>query len=92
MHSLNKPAPTKEERAHIARLKSLRWCACCEQPCEPEVHEIEQGDWWTGVPLCGESCHRGPILGLHGQKRAWTVQKLTELGALSRTIRRLMTA
>lgn len=91
MNSKNKPAMTADEREHVARLKSLRWCACCEQPCEPEVHEIEQGDWFTAIPL-DVDCHRGHLNGLHGQRRAWTVRKLTDLGALNRTVRRLMGA
>lgn len=89
MRSQNKPAQTADESLHVARLAALRWCACCEQPCQaPEIHEIRQGDWWTSIPLDPE-CHRGAFAGLHGQRRAWIVQKLDEIGALSRTIRRL---
>lgn len=88
MQSKNKRPPNQAESRHIQRVKEMP-CACCDEPGPSEAHEIEQGDWWTAVPLC-ESCHRGPVLGLHGQKRAWAVRKLTELGALSITIRRLM--
>lgn len=91
MHSPNKKAMTVAEREHVGRLKDMNWCACTlEWTEEPEIHEIEQGDWWTAIPLSPDA-HRGSFNGLHGQKRAWTVQKLTELGALSRTIKRLMT-
>lgn len=90
MNSKNKRAPTAAERRHIERIKALP-CACCDAPGPSEAHEIEQGDWWTSIPLCPD-CHRGPILGLHGQRRAWAVRKLTELGALSNTVRMLMEA
>lgn len=78
------------ERRYVERLKLFQWCACCEEPCDPEIHEIKQADWFTAVPLCAD-CHRGSLNGLHGQKRAWTVRKLDEYDALSKTIRRGMT-
>jgi hypothetical protein len=68
-------------------------CVVCDKPssaAEPsEAHELRQGEWFTSVPLCA-SCHRGPILGLHGQRRMWAVKKMDELAALAVTIRRLM--
>lgn len=88
MQSPNKRAPNAREKAHIERIKEMA-CACCDASGPSEAHEIEQGDWWTSIPLCPD-CHRGSFLGLHGQKRAWTLRKLTELGALSKTIERLM--
>lgn len=50
---------------------------------------MRQGLQHTAVALC-ESCHRGPVMGWHGQKRAWAVRKLDELDALDVTIQRLM--
>jgi hypothetical protein len=91
VNSKNKRAMTKAERAYVETLKGMCWCACCgEWTEEPEVHEIKQGDWFTAVPLDAD-CHRGAFNGLHGLKRAWTVRKMDEYDALSRTIRRLMT-
>ena len=90
MQSKNKHPQDKDERLYVARVAGLRWCACCEQPGAIEIHEIRQGDWWTSVPLDAD-CHRGALNGLHGRKAMWTLQKLDELGALSRTIKRLNT-
>lgn len=90
MHSPNKPKMTAAEREHVERLKAMQWCACTDEPCDPEIHEIKQGDWWTAIPLSADA-HRGSFNGLHGQGRAWKLRKLTELGALSRTIQRLVT-
>jgi hypothetical protein len=90
MQSKNKPAPTKAEREHIERIKGMA-CAVCDTPGPSECHEIKQGQWFTSIPLC-PSCHRGPMLGLHGQKRAWAMRKMDEIDALSRTVERLVTA
>lgn len=76
------------ERMHLARVKELA-CSVCDQPGPSEAHHIEQGQQFTVIALC-VSCHRGPLLGWHGQKRAWAVRKLTELGALNVTIQRLL--
>jgi hypothetical protein len=79
---------TKAERAHLERVKSLP-CSVCDLPGPSEAHHCEQSQAWTCVALC-ESCHRGPINGWHGQRRAWKLRKLDELGALNITIKRLM--
>ena len=76
-----------KERRHLARVKELP-CSVCDTHGPSEAHHIEQGLQYTCVALCVD-CHRGPILGLHGQRRAWQVRKLTELDALNTTIRRL---
>jgi hypothetical protein len=88
MQSKNKPAPNAAERRHIERIKDLS-CAVCDAPGPSECHEIKQGQWFTSVALCSD-CHRGSILGLHGQKRAWLVRKMDELDALAVTIERVM--
>ena len=88
MQSINKPAPTRREREHIARIKAMA-CAVCDTPGPSECHEIKQAQWFTSVPLCF-ACHRGPILGIHGQQRAWKVRKIDELGALAITVERLV--
>ena len=88
MQSKNKPAMTAAERRHVARIKEMS-CVVCDAPGPSECHEIEQGQWFTSMPLCSD-CHRGSLNGLHGQKRMWAVKKLTELSALNETVKRLM--
>lgn len=87
MHSPGKKAMTAAERRHVDRVKQLP-CSVCNEPGPSEAHEIEQGLWFCSVSLCAD-CHRGSVLGWHGQKRAWTVRKLSELDALNITLRRL---
>lgn len=88
MQSRNKPAPTAAERAHIERVKSLP-CVVCWAPPPSECHEIEQGQWFTSVALCAD-CHRGSHNGIHGQRRIWNVNRMTELVALNATVRELV--
>lgn len=76
------------ERAYLGRVKSLA-CSLCDAPGPSEAHHIEQGLQYTCIALCPD-CHRGPVLGLHGQKRMWSIKKMTELDALNITLRRLM--
>lgn len=90
MQSKNKKAPTVAERDHIERVKELP-CSVCDEHGPSDAHEIKQGQWFTAVALC-KSCHQGSLLGLHGQRRAWTLRKMDELDALAVTIQRLMTA
>ena len=75
------------ERRHLARVKELP-CSLCDAPGVSEAHHIEQGLQYTCVALCVE-CHRGPVLGLHGQKRMWAIKKMTEIDALNVTLGRL---
>jgi len=67
------------ERAHLARVKELP-CSVCGAPGPSEAHHIKQG------------LQFGPVMGWHGQKRAWAVRKLDELDALNETIRNLEAA
>ena len=76
------------ERRHLARVKELA-CSVCDAEGPSEAHHIEQGLQYTAVALCIE-CHRGPVMGLHGQRRMWAIKKFTELDALNVTIQRLM--
>lgn len=87
MQSKSKPALTNAEREHILRVKALP-CSVCNQPGPSEDHEIRQGKWFMSVALC-PSCHRGSLLGLHGERRMWSLKKMDELDALAVTIRRL---
>ena len=76
------------EREHLARVKELA-CSVCDQPGPSEAHHVKQGQQYTAVALC-ESCHRGALMGLHGQRRMWAIKKMDELAALNVTVRRLM--
>ena len=78
------------ERRHLAAVKSLK-CSVCDAPPPSEAHHVVQGLQYTCVALCPD-CHRGPLLGIHGQKRAWAIRKMTEMDALNATIERLMEA
>ena len=79
--------PSQAERKHMARVKELA-CSLCDLPGPSQAHHISQNSAWTVVALCPE-CHQDPVLGWHGQRRAWAIRKLDELGALAITIRRL---
>ena len=91
MQSKNKPAQTAAERRHVARVK-LQPCGVCGEgggeSSPSEAHELEQGQWFTSIPLC-QDCHRGPHNGIHGEKRMWNVFKATELSVLNETIAKL---
>jgi hypothetical protein len=76
------------ERLHLARVKSLP-CSVCDSPPPSEAHHIEQGLHFAAVALCAE-CHRGSMMGWHGQKRMWAIKKMDELDALNVTIARLV--
>jgi hypothetical protein len=79
----------KKERLHLARVKELP-CSVCDAVGPSEAHHVEQGLQYTCVALCIE-CHRGPVMGWHGQKRGWLIRKMGELDALNVTIGRLCT-
>ena len=87
MQSKNKAKPTSSERLHIARIKAMP-CIICDASAPSECHEINQGQWFTSMPLCAD-CHRGSLNGIHGQRRLWNVYKMDELSALNETIRKL---
>lgn len=83
---LNKISPA--EKAHIALVKSLP-CSVCDAPPPSSAHHVKQHQQYTCVALC-YYCHQGPVLGWHGQKRAWSIRKMDELDALNITIKRLL--
>lgn len=80
--------PTALERNHMAKVKALP-CSVCDAQGPSEAHHIKQSTAFLCIALCPD-CHRGPILGLHGQRRMWLVRKLDELDALNVTVQRLM--
>lgn len=88
MKSKNKPAMTAAEREHVGRVKALA-CSVCDAPGPSHAHHIHQRQHHTVIALCPE-CHQCPVMGWHGQKRAWAVRKLDELAALNTTLRRLL--
>ena len=77
-----------KERAHLERVKSLP-CSVCDAPAPSEAHHVKQHRQYICVALC-ESCHRGSLMGWHGQKRAWAIRKLDMDDALNITIQRLL--
>lgn len=76
------------EREHLARVKDLP-CSVCDASGPSEAHHMKQHRQYTCIALC-ESCHRGAMMGLHGQRRAWAIHKMDEADALNVTIQRLM--
>lgn len=80
--------PNKAESDHMSMVKSLP-CSVCDLPGPSEAHHIKQGDHYTTVSACS-SCHRDPVMGIHGQKRMWKIMKIDELGALNITLARLL--
>ena len=78
---------TAKERRYLERVKSLP-CSVCDAPGPSEAHHYEQGLQYTCIALCPD-CHRGSVMGIHGQRRAWAVRKMNELDALNVTIERL---
>lgn len=79
---------TAREREHLGRVKALP-CSICDAPAPSEAHHTQQGNQYTAIACCIE-CHRGHLLGWHGQKRAWSIRKLGENDALNITIQRLL--
>ena len=78
----------KREREWLGRVKELP-CSVCDASGPSDAHHIKQGSTYTCVALC-KDCHQGPIMGWHGQKRMWAIQKMDELDALKVTIERLI--
>jgi len=77
-----------KERLHLGRVKSLP-CSVCGTHGPSEAHHVKQGLQYTCIALCVD-CHRNPVLGLHGQKRMWAIQKMDEIDALNVTIKNLV--
>lgn len=86
MRSKNKPAQTKSEATHVARVAEMD-CIVCGATGPSEVHEPEQGMWFISQPLC-YACHRGPD-GWHGTRLRWSLHKMNELKASNETLKRL---
>jgi hypothetical protein len=61
----------------------------CPAAGPSEAHHIKQGQAFTAVALCRD-CHRNPRLGIHGEKRMWSIHKMDEIDALAVTVERLL--
>lgn len=81
---------TAKDRAYLGLIKELP-CSVCDSSKGSEAHHIKQGSQYTSIPLC-EDCHRNPVLGIHGQKRAWAIRKMDEMDALNVTVERVVAA
>ena len=81
---------TAKERAWVGLVKELP-CSVCDESGPSDAHHIKQGNHYTVVALC-KSCHQGPLLGWHGQKRIWNLKKMDEIDALNVTIQRAIEA
>lgn len=88
MRTKNAKAINARESAHIASVKSLP-CSVCDDPGPCDAHHVKQGQHFTVVALC-KSCHQGPLMGLHGQRRMWSIKKMDEIDALAVTVQRLL--
>lgn len=77
-----------KERLHLALVKSLP-CSVCDKSGPSDAHHVKQGLQYTCIALCPD-CHTNPILGWHGQKRMWNINKIDEIDALNITIKRLL--
>lgn len=88
MRTKNAKAISKDERAHLEKVKSMP-CVVCGHSSPSDAHHIEQGLHYTTIPLC-KDCHQGSKNGIHGQRHMWKVMKMDELKALNETIRMLM--
>jgi hypothetical protein len=80
--------PTARESKHLAMVKELP-CSVCDEPGPSDAHHVKQHRQYTCVALC-KSCHQGPLLGWHGQKRMWAIKHMDEVDALNITIQRLL--
>ena len=78
----------ERQRVHLFNIKQLP-CSVCDSPGPSEAHHLKQHRQYICIALC-ESCHRGPLMGLHGQRRAWAIHKMDEVDALNITIQRLL--
>ncbi len=78
---------TDAEREHLALVKGLP-CSVCYSQEGSEAHHIQQECHFSVVALCA-TCHRHPVYGWHGQRRAWHARKMDEIKALNETLRLL---
>jgi hypothetical protein len=88
VHSKNKRAMSAREREHVNTVKQMD-CGVCGAAGPSDAHELNQGQWFTSIPLC-KDCHQGGLNGWHGQRRIWNVLKKDELSVLNDTVERML--
>lgn len=88
MRTKNAKAINAAERFYIGLVKSLP-CSVCDEPGPSDAHHVKQGLHHAVIALC-KSCHQGPLLGWHGQKRMWAIKKMDETDALAVTVARVV--
>jgi len=78
------------ESDYMRRVKELP-CGVCEQAGPSDAHHVRAGQGmsqragnYCTVPLCKE-CHQGKH-GIHGDRMAWKLRKLSEMDVLDATI------
>ena len=84
MQSKYKKPPSQLEKRWIEMLVEQPCVVCGDWPVE--IHEFEQGQWFTSVPCC-PACHRGPD-GWHGTRDRWTLRRMDMLKAINKAVRR----
>lgn len=82
MQSRGKARQTAAERDWVQRLADLPCVVCGAHGVE--IHEFEQGQWHTAVPLC-PACHRGSQ-GWHGDRTRWTLRRMDMLKAINAAV------
>jgi hypothetical protein len=100
----SKPRPrthTRDESAHLGRVKALRCVLCARlglsQDSQTDAHHTREDQGgaqrasdWLAIALCHEGCHQGPH-GIHGDKARLRHAKCTELDLLADTLQALFT-
>ena len=86
MRSKNKPAQTADEKRYVSLLADHPCVICGSTPVE--IHEFEQGDWYTSVPLCPRH-HRDPVRGWHGNRLDWKLARMDAMKAINLTVGRV---
>lgn len=88
-----KCAATAAEKRHMGRVAALP-CGVCGAPGPSIVHHMRSGFGAAQrapnaltMPLCWE--HHAGNTGIHGDRSAWLVRKLTEYDVLADTIMKL---
>jgi hypothetical protein len=87
-HDLN--MATKAESRHMMRVKELPCGLCGAAPPSSAHHVLEYNrrvSHFLTIPLCWED-HQG-LNGIHGDKTAWHIRKVSELDVLAETIGKL---
>lgn len=85
MRSKNKPVQTANEREWVSALAQQGCVICGASPVE--IHEFDQGLWFTAVPLC-PTHHRHEVQGWHGQRLGWKLARMDKDKAINLAVSR----